>query len=339
MQDLSIARAVAREYDRRRQQAESDRDRRRQQVYDRFPEVARLDLAIAAAGADLLLEIIEPGRPRQASERKTRLVAERTACLVRVGIEPDFDQIRPTCSQCQDTGMIGSRRCDCYRQLLVPLLASQANLRSLAGISLDQFDATLFSDQPDPVRYHSDHSPRAQILGIRQACERYIQDFDHLEQNNLLFVGRPGTGKTFLMASVANALLAKSRSVLYLTAPGLFEIMTEYRTILATFSPDEIRLEKLTALHEAILNCDLLLIDDLGTEPAAASRYADLLGILDSRALPNLHTMISTNADPIALRDSYDERLLSRLMGGFAIYRFFGEDVRLQLNRRRRRPL
>lgn len=337
MQDVSISREIAREYDRRRRQTEDDRDRRRQQVYAQYPDLARLDRAIAEAGADLLLETIEPGRPARASQRKAELTAQRAERLASLGIAPDFDQLRPVCARCLDTGMIGHRRCDCYRQILVPLLTSQANLRALAGIHFDQFDPSLFSDQPDPARYHSDYSPRTQMLGIRQACERYVQEFDHLDQNNLLFVGRPGTGKTFLMACVANALLTQGRSVLYLTAPGLFEIMTEYRTILATFTPDEIRLERLTALHDAILNCDLLLIDDLGTEPTAANRYADLLGILDSRSLPGLHTMISSNAEPAALRDAYDERLLSRLMGGFAIYRFFGDDVRLLLNRRRRR--
>jgi DNA replication protein DnaC len=275
--------------------------------------LAALDRHLATAGADLLLEIIEPGRPQRAESRRQELVLRRQAILAQQGIDPDFDQLRPACILCQDTGIVNGQRCSCYRQILVPLLSEQANLHNLAGQSFARFDATLFSDQKDPGRYRTDRSPREQIQALRQVCEQYVNQFDEPRQRNLLFVGPPGTGKTYLMACVANALLDQGRSILYTTAPDLFEIM-----------------------NDLVFHADLLLVDDLGTEPAAASRYADLLGIIDRRTGQNLATVISSNADPAALRDTYDERLLSRLMGSFAIYRFFGPDVRLEQGRRRR---
>lgn len=336
MEQSSIARAVAREYDRRRQQADADRVHRRTEIYQAYPDLAALDRQLAAAGADLLLELIEPGRPQQAEARRQALLARRSAYLSQQGIDPDFDQVRPNCQICQDTGMAEGQFCSCRRQILVPLLLGQANLQNLAGLTFAQFDATLFSEQRDAARYRTERSPREQILALRQVCEHYTQQFDAQKQRNLLFVGPPGTGKTYLMACVANALLEQGRSVLYTTAPDLFEIMSNYRTMLASFHPDEIRYEQAVAMHDLVFHADLLLVDDLGTEPAAASRYADLLGIIDRRTGLGLHTMISSNADPAALRDTYDERLLSRLMGSFAIYRFFGADVRLELGRRRR---
>lgn len=336
MEQASIARAIAREYDRRRQQAETDRVRRRTDVYRAHPDLAGLDRQLAAAGADLLLEIIEPGRPQRAESRRQELWHRRQAILAQHGLDPDFDQLRPTCPLCQDTGVANGQRCSCYRQILVPLLAEQANLHNLAGQTFDQFDASLFSDQKDSGRYRTERSPREQILALRQVCEQYASQFGEPKQRNLLFVGPPGTGKTFLMASLANALLEQGHSVLYTTAPDLFEIMSTYRTMLASFHPDEIRYEQAVGLHDLVFHADLLLVDDLGTEPAAASRYADLLGIIDRRTGQGLSTVISSNADPAALRDTYDERLLSRLMGSFAIYRFFGPDVRLELGRRRR---
>lgn len=336
MEQASIARAIAREYDRRRQQAQADRVRRRDDVYKSCPDLAALDRQLATAGADMLLEIIEPGRPQRAESRRQELELRRQAILAQSGIDPDFDQIRPTCTLCQDTGVANGQRCTCYRQILVPLLSEQANLHNLAGQTFARFDATLFSDQKDPGRYRTERSPREQIQALRQVCEQYVSQFDEPRQRNLLFVGPPGTGKTFLMACVANALLDQGRSILYTTAPDLFEIMSNYRTMLASFHPDEIRYEQAVALHDLVFHAELLLVDDLGTEPAAASRYADLLGIIDRRTGQGLATVISSNADPAALRDTYDERLLSRLMGSFAIYRFFGPDVRLEQGRRRR---
>ncbi len=333
----SISRAVARAYEDRRFQAEKSRDIRREALHAKYPELARLDQAVASAGADLLLESIDPDRPRQAAARKTNLLDERAALIQAEGLDPDYDQVKYTCPICQDTGMLGSKRCSCYRQILIPLLQENANLRSLKSLTFESFDETLFSDQPNPERYQSQVSPRQQICGLKQAAQRFVQAFDDSETRNLLFVGSPGTGKTFLMACIANSLLAQGRSVLYLPAPRLFEAIAEHRTLLSAFNPDPIRLEKASALHDSIMSCDLLLIDDLGTEAGAASRYADLLTVIDERSVPALKTIVSSNANPQTLRDTYDERLLSRLLGNFAVYRFFGEDVRIELSRRRRK--
>ncbi len=337
MEPYSISRAVAREYDRRRQQSEQARLHRKSAVYTQFPQVADLDRKIAAAGADQLLEIIA-GHPQQIHSQQQRqaLQIERTALLAHLGISADFDQAHPICPNCRDTGIDQGHRCTCYRQILTPLLTSQANLRNLGQQTFARFDATLFSDQTNSQQFKSERSPRMQMQAILHVCENYVHQFDTIDQRNLLFVGPPGTGKTYLMACVANALLEQGRSVLYVTAPSLFEIMSNYRTLLASYHPDEVRLEQATALHDLVHHAELLLVDDLGTEHSAASRYADLLNVIDHRAGSGLHTIISSNADPQGLRDAYDERLTSRLVGSFAIYRFFGNDVRLEINRRRR---
>lgn len=245
-------------------------------------------------------------------------------------------EVAYACRTCSDTGYVGTSRCACYQSKLIPLLFESANLRHLKDISFDQFDETLFSDQPDPKRYQSDLSPRAQIKGIRQACERFISAFDDPDTRNLFFVGKPGTGKTYLMACVAHALIEKGRTVLYLPAAQLFDALAEYRVLSTSFHPDEIRFEKSSAMQDTILNCELLLIDDLGTEFASAARYPELLQVLDQRTGPARRTILSSNVEAGLMREVYDERLLSRLYGGFAVYRFIGEDIRFIQNQRRR---
>ncbi len=336
----SVNRLINQMYEQRRLTAELARDNRIAGLHLQWPELAAMDQELATAGADLLLETLDPSRPQTAAGRLASIKAGRLAFLKSHQLDPEYDRIHYQCELCQDSGWIGSQRegrhCGCYQKLLIPLLTEQANMRHLQNVSFASFDESLFSVRADPARYQSELSPRQQINGLRQACERFVRDFDRPDTRNMLFVGAPGTGKTFLMACIAQALLAQGHSVLYLNAPQLFDLLQENRNLLANFNPDSIRLERSSAMQDSIMNCELLLIDDLGTEAGAATRYADLLGVIDGRMLPGLKTIISSNADPATLRDHYDERLLSRLVGGFAVYRFFGEDIRLQLNRRRR---
>jgi DNA replication protein DnaC len=331
-----IGREIARIYEQRRLQAEQACALTVSHTYRQHPEIEQIDRELAGAGADLLLEAIEPGRPQKARQVMDQLKAERRGWLARLGVPEDFDQPRYACSACRDSGQVNGQRCSCYQAILIPLLTDEANLAHLQHMTFSAFDASLFSDQPNPEQYQSDLSPRRQIEGLRKISERFVATFDQPATRSMLFVGKPGTGKTFLMACIARALINNGRSVLYLSAPQLFDHMQEQRTLLASFNPDPIRLEHSLAMRDSIMGCSLLLIDDLGTEPGVASRYADLLAVIDGRQGPDRKMIISSNADPASLRDQYDERLLSRLVGGFAVYRFFGEDVRLALNRRRR---
>jgi len=332
----SIHRRISAQYDQLRLDAVARRDASIADAHVRFPELAMLDRKIAEAGADLLLEVINPTIEKTAGMRKSKLQDQRRAFLEAHSLPLTLGETVYACSKCSDTGYDGTNRCSCYQSKLIPLLFESANLRQLKDISFASFDELLFSDQPDAKRYQSDLSPRAQIRGIRQACERFVSAFDHPDTRNLFFVGKPGTGKTFLMACIAHELIEMGRTVLYLPAAQLFDSLAEYRVLSTSFHPDEIRFEKSSALQDAILHCDLLLIDDLGTEYTSAARYPELLQVLDQRSGPDRRTVLSSNVEAGLMREQYDERLLSRLYGGFAVYRFIGEDIRFVLNQKRR---
>lgn len=333
----SIGREVARIYEDRRQQAELKRVARVDAVYQDHPQLRQLDQDLAQAGAELLLEAIEPDRPRLAAAKRQFLQEKRLAYLAAHKIARDFDKPHFTCPACKDTSWLPEGRCPCYQAVLVPLLMSEANLPQWQMMNFANFDANLFSDQVDVKTHQSKLSPRQHILRLRQAGEDFVRDFALEATRSMLFIGSPGTGKTFLMSAIGQALLESGRSVLYMTAPQLFDHLQEHRILQTSYNPDPNRLEHSLALQDSIYNCNLLLVDDLGTETGAATRYTELLSVIDSRQGSQKKMIISTNADPLALRDHYDERLLSRLVGGFAVYRFFGQDVRLEQNRRRRR--
>jgi DNA replication protein DnaC len=346
-----LERRIAAIYAARREKAERERGERVRAVHATYPEITEFDRAIADQGAAMLSATLLPGsdaagRIDSLAAGKRRLDAQRAAFLAEKDIEADFDQPHWICPICRDTGLVDDDpptgrhvRCHCHDAILIPMLFERANLGLLDGLTFDRFDATLFSDRPDKDRYSSEVSPRANVLGIRKACETFCEEFDEPGTRDLLFVGRPGTGKTFLAGAIADRMLQKTRTVLYMSAPNLFEAISNFRTLTASFRPDEDRFERASETYDRILECELLIVDDLGTEMPTSSRIPELLSVLNTRMGPRhgsvRHTIVATNLEAKDIRDAYDERVLSRLTGGFAIYRFFGEDLRQTLRQRR----
>ncbi len=346
-----LERRVAAVYAARREKAERDRAERVRSVHATYPELVEYDRAVSDAGARMLSAVADPGpfaeaRVAAIAEEKAHLVAHRTAYLLSKGVEADFDRPHWTCGICRDTGLVDEdpptgnhRRCRCHDAILIPMLFERANLGVIDGMSFERFDPTLFSDLADKALFQSDLSPRANILGIRKACETFCDAFDAPGTRDLLFVGRPGTGKTFLCGTIADRMLQRTRSVLYMSAPSLFEAISNFRTLTASFHPDEDRLETATETYDRILECELLIVDDLGTEMPSSARIPELLTVLNTRMGPRhgtaRHTIVSTNLEAKDIRDGYDERVLSRLYGAFAVYRFYGEDLRQTLRQRR----
>ncbi len=338
----SVNKAIAAIYEERRDRADRLRRKTQSDIYGQYPALEQLDREIAVAGADLLFEAIDPDRPKEAETRRERLLISRARFLSDHDIDQNFDQPKYECKICHDTGLEGNRKCICYRRTIMPLLVDHANLKALKDITFEDFDPELFSNKA--INDDNNASPRSNIIAIKEAvlnfADRISLPVDASEksggQDNLLFLGKPGTGKSFLMACLANEMLNRGETVFYVSSPELFEILNELRVLQNSFNPEPVRLEQITTLFDSIMHARLLLIDDLGTETRGGARYSELLTLIDRRLAPGLHTVISSNADAASLKQVYDERLLSRLMGNYSIYRFFGEDIRLELSRRRR---
>ncbi len=229
-----------------------------------------------------------------------------------------------------DTGFIETgpvqEKCVCYKQQLLDCLFSKSNLSLTKTENFQTFDESYYPDIVDEERYGIRISPRENIRQIKEHCMEFIENFSSPDMKNLYFCGPTGTGKTFMSNCIAMELMERETTVLYMTAPVLFSITSEYRQ--RFFKEDGYRDET----YDNLQNVELLIIDDLGTEALTAARYAEFLTILNTRHANNLtrpcKTLISTNIELKRLREHYDERVVSRIIGSFDMFKFVGEDIR-----------
>lgn len=294
-------------------------DRRTAEVYERVPEYSRLVSRIGALAADSARASIHGNNSeldgiREAIDKIDRRMKELLA-------EADFpaDYLEPVyeCPLCKDTGYVGSEKCSCFKQAAIDLLYRQSNIRQI--LQSENFDAFRL-DYFNPEFYDDSAglSSRENAAKLYKACQKFVQDFPTGE--NILFYGNTGTGKTFLSNCIAKALLDRSFGVLYLSAIELFNILSEY--------DKEDRAE--SELSESqITGCDLLIIDDLGTELSNAFTNSKLFYCINDRLLKGRSTVISTNFYLKEIMNVYSERIFSRIMNSFKIYKLFGDDIRL----------
>lgn len=166
-------------------------------------------------------------------------------------------------------------------------------------------------------------SPRKHMEGILDTCKNFVNNFEKTDEN-LLFSGAPGLGKTFLSTCIAKELIKKGYSVIYETAYQTFSILEELK-----FKRTEDR-EKLKFKADKLYTCDLLILDDLGSEFSTQYTNAALFDILNSRLISGRKTVINTNLSVSEFEDRYSERVASRILGYFLVLRFIGNDIRLE---------
>lgn len=310
---------------------------RKAELYAKIPRLEEIEREIQLSGLrynKMLLfdstkaNVIIP----KLQDTLSKLKLEKAGLLTGNGYPQDYLEPVYICQNCHDTGMIKSDVsangdiCSCYKQQLIDLIYVQSNLKYTDVDNFKSFNENFYTDAVDENKYGIKKSPRKQILEIKENCIEFIENFKNPKTRNMLFCGPTGTGKTFLTNCIAVELMNRGIPVLYQSAPVLFSTITEYRFK----SSKEENYEN--SIYRNILEVELLIIDDLGTEPPSAARYAELLTILDARFANNMthpcKTIISTNIDIRKLYQYYDERVGSRIIGNFDIYRFAGDDIR-----------
>ena len=238
------------------------------------------------------------------------------ALLNKHGLPDDYLEVKYCCPVCHDTGVNNNRLCACHLEILKKLAYDDAGSRSpLKFCSFNDFRLDYYSEKVDP-EYGC--SPRQRMSEILDFCKRYAASFD-ASSPSLLFYGETGLGKTHLSLSIAGEVINTGRGVIYNSAQNVFNELQKER-----FGKGDTdgRFEAM------VLECDLLVLDDLGAEFSTQFTNAALYNIVNTRINSSLPTIISTNLNMRQLEDRYTRRVSSRLIGEYAVFRFNGEDVR-----------
>lgn len=320
---------ILREYDSLRSQKAAQLRQRTEEVEQRFPRLAQIREEMALAGVETAKMVLR--KPEHVAEdvlalrqRQSALKEEKEAILALAGMTPAQLEMEYECAACQDTGFVDGQPCICFKRRLMDKMYDQSNIRQiLERENFDYYDLSLFSQQKVE---REGISPRDNAGKILRRGLAFVENFDRGDENLLLY-GPTGLGKTFLCSCIAKELLDRGRIVLYLTAGQLFRRLEEIR-----FSHEEDREQE--DWDKELLEADLLIIDDLGTEFPTLFTATELFRIINDRKLAGKSIIISTNLTPEQMTEQYSDRITSRIRE-YSILRFFGEDVRLVKRRRR----
>lgn len=319
----NLVQEVLREYEMLRDKSLKEALMRRQEVYKKIPEISNIDDEIKDIGIEISKSIfLKPQKHKDLLENlRSRLNAlkKKKADLLRSNGYPEtYMEQKFECNICKDTGYVNNKRCKCFEQKLINLYYRQSSIEDITKIeNFSNFDYYLYSDKP----YKGKMSPRENMKSIVDVAKDFIDNFDN-EKESLFFYGDSGLGKTFLSNCIAKELLDRGKVVLYRTAPDLIE---------------GLRLNKLNSDNDSyfeytdlLRECDLLIIDDLGTEPITPFSLQEIFSIVNARLLSNKKFIISTNLPLSEVMNIYPERLCSRILGNFKLLNFYGEDIRIK---------
>ena len=294
-------------------------------AYAKVPRIREIDILLRKSMALAMQTVFQTGSDAKAAMEEVKqanlaLQAEKKA-LIEANFGPGYLDETPICPKCGGSGYIGSYMCQCLRELCRQQQEKEVALLANDGQHFGAFRLDYYSDRPDPK---TGISPRAIMARGYDICRDYAEHFSPAS-GNLLFNGGTGLGKTFLSACIAREVAAKGYSVAYETASHLFSKLEKNR-----FHPDEETAEQVKRLNE----CDLLIIDDLGTELPGQFVTAALYTLVNDRLLAGKPMVISTNLTIDELGQRYSPQIRSRLQGSFQLLPFVGQDIRVLLNRR-----
>ena len=294
-------------------------EEKKKSIYAAVPALQELEDRIASFSVQQARMLLEGDQSALDTLRDqlTKARKKRTDLLTQAGFSPEDLSPVYTCPDCQDTGYIGTEKCHCFKQAIISLLFHQSHINEL--LETENFDNLSYEF------YQGDDLHR--FRNAEQTARNFVKNFNS-DYHNLFFYGTVGTGKSFLSACIAKELLNKGNSVVYFSATEFFEQMAQH-TFRKAGSESDVELSDITS-------CDLLIIDDLGTELMNQFVASSLFSCLTSRHLAKKATIISTNLSLEELRDRYSDRVFSRITSQFELCKLTGPDIRIIKKRNRK---
>ena len=301
--------------------------KRREEIKNKYPEILELDTTIQKLCLNLsmaaLKGITDPNDLNNIRDEITDLRAKKYEMLVSLGYSPDYLNLHYNCPKCKDTGFIGIEKCSCFKTKLIKLYYKDSELEE--AVKTNNFRNFNINFYPNHKLNDERYTPRKNIEDILEYITgEYLPNFKNTN-TNLLFYGNSGTGKTFLSWCIAKELLDRGFLVVYKTSDDLLRALKDIK-----FNND-------TDLENLLINCDLLIIDDLGSEQITDFSSTELFTLINKKILKNKKMLISTNLSLPLISKRYSERISSRIIGEFKLFKFFAEDIRIQLNLKRQK--
>ncbi len=283
-------------------------------VYQTIPAYEKLDKLVASTSIEHGRRLLG-GDAQALSDLKQRLKElskQKASLLCQNGFSADYLSPVYECAQCSDTGYIDGRKCNCFREAEINMIYEQSHIKNL--LKTENFSALSYE-------YYEGENLEKFTKAV-QICQNFVKSF-YLDYRNLFFYGTVGTGKSFLSCCVAKELMDQGNLVIYFSAARLFDALSK-----STFDKDNN--ESLVGISDDICDCDLLIIDDLGTEPTNSFVSSQLFSCLNNRHMRKKSTIITTNLSLGELRDRYSDRIFSRITSNYDVCKLTGRDIRMQ---------
>lgn len=315
---------IMRIYSQRQLEDKHRQDVCRQQVYEKIPQIRQIEDEISAQAVACAKRMLDGDvRARQILKQRIEDLREQKEVLLAAGGFPeDYMDMHYHCPECRDTGYIDGQKCRCFKKEQIRLLYAQSNIQEI--LERENFSAFSFAfydrDKVIPEIHMTVADYMKQVYGW---CQEYVENFQE-KGGNLIFTGSTGVGKTFLTNCIAKELIDRYQSVIYLSSNDLFDIFSKNKF---HYEAEE----EMRDMYQYILDCDLLIIDDLGTELNNTFVSSQLFYCINERLLRKKSTIISTNLSLTMLRDTYSDRISSRIISQYSIIPLYGEDIRTKV--------
>ena len=322
--DGKIMRRALQRFEADRQERSARFQERQDTIFQRQPRLREIDAELKSTMSRIISGALRRGTdPRPAIDRlrdeNLSLQAERRQLLQAMHLPEDALEEKPSCGLCGDTGYRGGEVCRCLRNYYAQEQQKElSRMLDLGNQSFDTFSLDWYSDRLEPGNPRSARSHMEEK--VYNSCAEYAHSFGKKPSNLLLF-GAPGLGKTHLSAAIAREVSGSGYSVVYDTASHVFSLFENQK-----FSRDADEADETDVAR--ILQCDLLILDDLGTEMTTAFVQSALYTIINTRLMEKKSTIISTNLSPEKIAQRYSPQVASRLEGEYQILPFAGEDIR-----------